>query len=146
MAAKDIKSLHNFSITSSTRSFLKIWLLIAGDIFETKTLSNWAQNRYYIFLTRIQKTNYQHVVITAGSHHSASLLEAPTGILKTMNIHFVGSIGDEIDREINQEKNLYMVDSVNEYRQDPGIINSCWLPWGYPWNTPLAFFPPKLHG
>lgn len=77
-------------------------LLVAGDIFDTTTPSNWAQNLYYKFLTRVQKTNCQHVVITAGNHDSATFLEAPAGILKTMNIHVVGSIDDDIEKEIIQ--------------------------------------------
>jgi exonuclease SbcD len=75
-------------------------LLIAGDIFDTTTPSNWAQNLYYQFLTRIQHTGCRHVVITAGNHDSASFLEAPAGILKTMNIHVIGSIDDNIGKEI----------------------------------------------
>ncbi|TKB06049.1 exonuclease SbcCD subunit D C-terminal domain-containing protein [Desulforhopalus sp. IMCC35007] len=75
-------------------------LLIAGDIFDTTTPSNWAQNLYYQFLTRIQQTGCRHVVITAGNHDSASFLEAPAGILKTMNIHVIGSIDDNIHKEI----------------------------------------------
>ena len=77
-------------------------LLIAGDIFDTTTPSNWAQNLYYKFLTRVQETCCKHVVITAGNHDSATFLEAPSGILKTMNIHVIGSINDDIAKEIIQ--------------------------------------------
>ena len=75
-------------------------LLIAGDIFDTTTPSNWAQNLYYQFLTGIQKTGCSHVIITAGNHDSATFLEAPAGILKTLNIHVIGSINDTIAKEI----------------------------------------------
>jgi exonuclease SbcD len=77
-------------------------LLIAGDIFDTTTPSNWAQNLYYRFLTLVQKTCCSHVVITAGNHDSATFLEAPAGILKTLNIHVVGSINEDIEKEIIQ--------------------------------------------
>lgn len=77
-------------------------LLIAGDIFDTTNPSNWTQNLYYKFLTRVQTTNCSHVVITAGNHDSATFLEAPAGILKTMNIHVIGSIDDDIEKEIIQ--------------------------------------------
>ena len=77
-------------------------LLIAGDIFDTTTPSNWAQNLYYRFLTLVQETCCRHVVITAGNHDSATFLEAPAGILKTLNIHVVGSINDDIEKEIIQ--------------------------------------------
>ena len=75
-------------------------LLIAGDIFDTTTPSNWAQNLYYQFLTNVQKTGCRHVIITAGNHDSATFLEAPAGILKTMNIHVIGSINDDYKKEI----------------------------------------------
>lgn len=77
-------------------------LLIAGDIFDTTTPSNWAQNLYYRFLTLVQKTSCSHIVITAGNHDSATFLEAPAGILKTLNIHVVGSINEDIEKEIIQ--------------------------------------------
>ena len=77
-------------------------LLIAGDIFDTTTPSNWAQKLYYRFLTLVQKTSCSHVVITAGNHDSATFLEAPAGILKTLNIHVVGSINEDIEKEIIQ--------------------------------------------
>ncbi|MFT5699594.1 MAG: exonuclease SbcD [Desulforhopalus sp.] len=75
-------------------------LLISGDIFDTTTPSNWAQNLYYQFLTKVQKTGCRHVIITAGNHDSATFLEAPAGILKTMNIHVIGAITDKIEKEI----------------------------------------------
>ena len=77
-------------------------LLISGDIFDTTTPSNWAQNLYYKFLTLVQKTSCNHVIITAGNHDSATFLEAPAGILKTLNIHVVGSINEDIEKEIIQ--------------------------------------------
>ncbi|MFT5728630.1 MAG: exonuclease SbcD [Desulforhopalus sp.] len=77
-------------------------LLIAGDIFDTTTPSNWAQNLYYRFLTLVQETCCRHVVITAGNHDSATFLEAPAGILKTLNIHVIGSINEDIEKEIIQ--------------------------------------------
>lgn len=75
-------------------------LLIAGDIFDTTTPSNWAQNLYYQFLTNAQNTGCKHIIITAGNHDSATFLEAPSGILRTMNIHVIGSIDNDISKEI----------------------------------------------
>lgn len=75
-------------------------LLIAGDIFDTTTPSNWAQKLYYQFLTRAQSSGCKHIVITAGNHDSAHFLEAPSGILETMNIHVIGAFNGDIDREI----------------------------------------------
>lgn len=86
-------------IDTLTREKIDV-LLIAGDIFDTTTPSNWAQNLYYQFLTKAQQTGCRQIVITAGNHDSATFLEAPAGILQTMNIHVIGAIADNIDREI----------------------------------------------
>lgn len=75
-------------------------LLVAGDIFDTSTPSTTAQSLYYRFLTNIARTHCRHVVITAGNHDSPSFLEAPSGILKALDIHVIGSIGEQIADEI----------------------------------------------
>ncbi|MDO5576232.1 MAG: exonuclease subunit SbcD, partial [Fibrobacter sp.] len=41
-------------------------LLVSGDIFDTSTPGNRAQELYYEFLCRIAKSSCSHVVITAG--------------------------------------------------------------------------------
>lgn len=75
-------------------------LLVAGDIFDTSTPSTKAQSLYYKFLTKIARTHCRHVVITAGNHDSPSFLEAPSGILKALDIHVIGSISEQIEDEI----------------------------------------------
>lgn len=75
-------------------------LLVAGDIFDTSTPSTKAQSLYYKFLTKIAHTHCRHVVITAGNHDSPSFLEAPSGILKALDIHVIGSISEQIEDEI----------------------------------------------
>jgi exonuclease SbcD len=67
-------------------------LVIAGDIFDTSTPSNRAQELYYKFLSRIPATGCRHVVIIAGNHDSPSLLDAPGRLLDALNIHVVGSV------------------------------------------------------
>jgi len=67
-------------------------LLVAGDIFDTSTPSNQSQAMYYRFLCRVAATCCRHVVITAGNHDSPSLLNAPQGILRALNVHVVGSM------------------------------------------------------
>ncbi|BHH84013.1 exonuclease SbcCD subunit D C-terminal domain-containing protein [Desulforhopalus sp. 52FAK] len=100
-------------------------LLIAGDIFDTTTPSNWAQNLYYEFLTMAQQTGCRHIVITAGNHDSATFLEAPAGILKTMNIHVIGAISDNIDREIiaitNDKGDLQLIVCAVPYLRERDI-------------------------
>ncbi|MBU1221560.1 exonuclease SbcCD subunit D C-terminal domain-containing protein [Myxococcota bacterium] len=66
-------------------------LLVAGDIFDTPSPANRAQQLYYRFLSQINKTQCEHVVITAGNHDSPSFLDAPGELLKALDVHVVGS-------------------------------------------------------
>lgn len=66
-------------------------LLIAGDIFDTTTPSNYAQELYNNFLAEISKTPCRHVVVTGGNHDSPSLLNAQRNVFKLLQIHVVGS-------------------------------------------------------
>jgi len=66
-------------------------LLIAGDIFDTTTPGNRAQELYYRFLTETARTCCRHVVIIGGNHDSPSFLDAPAGLLKVLNVHMRGA-------------------------------------------------------
>lgn len=81
-------------------------LLVSGDIFDTSLPSNTAQNLYYSFLVNLQKTPCTHVVLTGGNHDSPSFLNAPKELLKSFNIHVVGTMPQNIAEEIIRiEKN-----------------------------------------
>ncbi len=69
-------------------------LLIPGDIFDTRAPSNRAQQLYYDFLIRASRTCCQHIVITSGNHDSPSFLDAPKSILRALNVHVIGLIGN----------------------------------------------------
>lgn len=75
-------------------------LLIAGDIFDTSTPSNRAQELYYRFLCRVAASPCQHVVVTAGNHDSPSFLEAPKELLEALNVHVTGSATENPDKEV----------------------------------------------
>ena len=66
-------------------------LLIAGDIFDTTTPSNYAQELYNNFLAEVSKTPCRHVVVTGGNHDSPSLLNAQRNVFKLLQIHVIGS-------------------------------------------------------
>jgi exonuclease SbcD len=80
-------------------------LLVAGDIFDTTTPSNRAQELYYQFLGKIQKTCCRHVVITGGNHDSPTLLDAPKSILNSIDVHVVGAKTDMPEDEVILLKN-----------------------------------------
>ena len=75
-------------------------LLIAGDIFDTSTPSNQAQELYYRFLCRVAGTQCRHIAIIAGNHDSPSFLNAPRELLLALNVHVVGAAADRPDDEV----------------------------------------------
>ncbi len=75
-------------------------LLIAGDIFDTALPSNTAQKLYYQFLWDITQSSCKHIVITGGNHDSATFLNAPKELLKSLNIHIIGAITENLEDEI----------------------------------------------
>ncbi|MEC5211114.1 exonuclease SbcD [Psychrobacter sp. PL15] len=75
-------------------------LIVAGDIFDTMTPSNKAQALYYEFLGKVSKTCCQHTVIVAGNHDSPSFLDAPSQVLKFLNVHVIGTACDDVSDEV----------------------------------------------
>ena len=75
-------------------------LIVAGDIFDTMTPSNKAQALYYEFLGKVSKSCCQHIVIVAGNHDSPTFLDAPSNVLKFLNVHVVGTACDDLNDEV----------------------------------------------
>lgn len=75
-------------------------LIVAGDIFDTMTPSNKAQALYYEFLGKVSKSCCQHVVIVAGNHDSPTFLDAPSNVLKFLNVHVIGTACEDLDDEV----------------------------------------------
>jgi len=75
-------------------------LLIAGDVFDTNTPGNRAQELYYRFLSRISLSCCRHIVVIAGNHDSPSFLNAPGELLKAMNVHVIGAITGDPANEV----------------------------------------------
>ncbi len=75
-------------------------LLVAGDVFDTSTPSNRAQELYYQFLCRVADAGCRHVVITAGNHDSPSFLDAPKELLKVLNVHVIGEMAMQPEDEV----------------------------------------------
>jgi len=75
-------------------------LLVAGDVFDTSSPSNRAQEFYYRFLSRIATSSCRHVVVIAGNHDSPSFLDAPRELLKALNVHVIGSVSDSREEEV----------------------------------------------
>jgi len=75
-------------------------LLVAGDVFDTSTPSNRAQELYYRFLCRVAASCCRHVVVIAGNHDSSSFLNAPKELLRALNVYVVGSITEALEDEV----------------------------------------------
>lgn len=75
-------------------------LLVAGDVFDTSTPSNRAQELYYRFLCRVAASSCRHVVVVAGNHDSPSFLDAPKELLKALDVHVVGSSAESPEEEV----------------------------------------------
>jgi len=75
-------------------------LLIAGDVFDTSTPSNRAQELYYRFICRVSGSCCRHIVIIAGNHDSPSFLNAPQELLRTLNVYVVGAMTENPEDEV----------------------------------------------
>lgn len=75
-------------------------LLVAGDVFDSSTPSNRAQELYYRFLCRVAASCCRHVVVIAGNHDSPSFLNAPKELLRVLNVYVVGSVSKSLDGEV----------------------------------------------
>jgi len=75
-------------------------LLVAGDVFDTSTPSNRAQELYYRFLCHVATSTCRHVVVIAGNHDSPSFLNAPRELLKALNVHVIGSVTENPEDEV----------------------------------------------
>ncbi len=75
-------------------------VLVSGDIFDSPVPSHRAQELYYDFLHKVSLTACRHIVIIGGNHDSPSLLNAPSGLLKHLNIHVRGGMTDEAKDEV----------------------------------------------
>ncbi|MCL2158439.1 MAG: exonuclease subunit SbcD [Oscillospiraceae bacterium] len=75
-------------------------LIVAGDIFDTVSPSSASQKMYYDFLLKIRDFGCENVIIVGGNHDSPSFLGAPKEILAALDVHVIGSAGENLEDEI----------------------------------------------
>ncbi len=75
-------------------------LVVSGDIFDTGTPSNQAQEIYYQFLCAISQSHCKNIIITGGNHDSPSFLNAPREVLKNLNVRIFGAVEENITDHI----------------------------------------------
>lgn len=105
------RSLHNRKRYDEFESFLD-WLattireervdvlLVAGDVFDTTTPSNRAQELYYRFLCTVVTSHCRHVVVIAGNHDSPTFLNAPKTLLRALDVHVIAAVSESIEDEL----------------------------------------------
>jgi DNA repair protein SbcD/Mre11 len=74
-------------------------LLISGDIFDLANPANKDLKLYYHFLYRLAGLKIK-TIITGGNHDSVSLLNAPAELLDTMNIHVIGGVPEDFEKQL----------------------------------------------
>ena len=79
-------------------------LLISGDVFDTTTPSNKAQELYYFFLARIAETECRKVIVIAGNHDSPTFLDASRPVLKALEVDVIGYPDSNYEAEIIEIK------------------------------------------
>lgn len=70
-------------------------LIIAGDIFDVANPSVEARKIYFSFLASLIDTPCKNIIVVAGNHDSAIMLEASKELLECLNIHVIGSINNQ---------------------------------------------------
>ncbi len=100
-------------------------LVIAGDIFDTTTPGNRAQELYYQFLNKVSKSDLRHIVITGGNHDSPSFLNAPKELLRFFNVYVIGAITDSPEDEVivlrNKSEEIEAIICAVPYLRDKDI-------------------------
>lgn len=75
-------------------------LIVAGDIFDTMTPSNRAEQLYHQFLADAYRQQIQHIIIVAGNHDSPTNLQKTKEVLGILNTQVVGHISDDAEKEV----------------------------------------------
>lgn len=100
-------------------------LLVAGDVFDTSTPSNRAQELYYRFLCRVATSSCRHVIVIAGNHDSPTFLNAPKELLRALNVHVIGSVTTNLEDEVllleNQDGSPELIVCAVPYLRDRDI-------------------------
>ena len=72
-------------------------LIIAGDIFDQPQPSAEAQKIYYQFLFQVSaQTNVKKVIVLGGNHDSPTRLDAPSELLKLLDVFVIGGIHSDL--------------------------------------------------
>ncbi len=99
-------------------------LLVAGDVFDLANPGSDARRAYYRALLKLSKLNCQ-LIITGGNHDSPAVLNAPSELLRNLNIHVIGSLPEAASDFLlplkNQAGETELVVAAIPYLRDPDL-------------------------
>ncbi len=72
-------------------------LLIAGDVFDTSNPPASAIQLYFDFLSQMREAAHTRVIVTGGNHDSPQTLNAPSGLLRRLDVHVHGCPPEHLD-------------------------------------------------
>ena len=87
-------------------------LIVAGDIFDIMNPPNSSRRLYYKFLAKLSKTHCDYIIIIGGNHDSPNMLNAPSELLESLNIHVIGCATEDISNEIIELKKGDKIEAV----------------------------------
>jgi exonuclease SbcD len=79
-------------------------LLVSGDIFDLANPSSEARKQYFQALVKLQKLNIK-IVMTGGNHDSPNMLNAPSELIRLLDINIVGGLPEQLEETIIPIKN-----------------------------------------
>jgi len=74
-------------------------LLVSGDIFDLANPSSEARKQYFQALVKLQKLNVK-IVLTGGNHDSPNMLNAPSELVKLLDINIIGGLPEKLEDAI----------------------------------------------
>lgn len=79
-------------------------LIIAGDVFDTDIPPIYARRIYFNFLKKLLETSCNNVVIVAGNHDSANMIDASKELFEFLNISVIGNLTENPHDQIVEIK------------------------------------------
>src|SRR5690554_2226897 len=130
------KQLHKYDLSDDLDLFFE-WLvnyiksenidvlLVSGDIFDQANPSHAAYKQYYDLLTTLINLDCK-IILTSCNHDSASVLNAPSELLKAFDISVIGGATNEVDKMFIEveRKNEKIVVAAIPFLRDRDIRKS----------------------
>jgi exonuclease SbcD len=99
-------------------------LLVSGDIFDLANPSSEARKQYFQALVRLQNLNLQ-IILTGGNHDSPNMLNAPSELIRLLDINIIGGLPEKFEETIipikNEKGDIEVVIAALPYLRDADL-------------------------